>query len=455
MSETKALRQEFGQFLSDLDFMDLDHRLQAPNIFNIFQMEYVAAKHSTFLGWLLDPNESHGLEDKFLRRFMAAALASGPPDRGKATEGISPIPYAAVYEKLLKWDRMDILSADLRETNVATDLCRRTDGKRIDICIWNEPYAFAVYVENRVVPSHSWRLARGLGRTPREYDSERCLLDLYSQWGAEEAGGYEILPVFLSLADERPSETRCFHYINYSWMPSFLDRLACSATVSEKAAAMIADFCEWLRLERPQELDPALFEKLTRLTRDYGRTICRLVEHVSECSGCDETDLLGGYHDVYRRHKHTIDYLGQFADSVPDAQIKSLRSKVEALIDDEDVIIEEGPASLSLVSRRWKKAISNQGVHGLEVFASSRSLGCGVVVYTGVVASMLDRLLAVAEEVGEEMDLAVVRPERAISNFRLVKFNYEAFDPVQTAADFVRCYRFLGKLFERLDSRTG
>jgi len=114
MNRKMTVRSEFGRLLADIDFLEIDQRLKATNVFTIFQMEYVAAKHSSFLAWLLDPNEDHGLEDVFLKRFLSAALMSPPPDLGRPAEEISPIPYDAVYARLLKWDRMDVLSADLR-----------------------------------------------------------------------------------------------------------------------------------------------------------------------------------------------------------------------------------------------------------------------------------------------------------------------------------------------------
>jgi hypothetical protein len=40
------------------------------NLFDVLGCSRLELAHSSFLAWLLDPLESHGLDDKFLRRFM-------------------------------------------------------------------------------------------------------------------------------------------------------------------------------------------------------------------------------------------------------------------------------------------------------------------------------------------------------------------------------------------------
>jgi hypothetical protein len=233
-------------------------------------------------------------------------------------------------------------------------------------------------------------------------------------------------------------------------MPSFLERLARSATVSGRAAALIRDFCEWLRLERPQELAPELYETLAKITTRYGRTICRMAEHVAECNGCEDNDVLGGFHDVYRRHKHTIEYLSHFAESVDDVKVDEVRAKVEPLIDSDEIVYEQGPAVLSAYSKRWEGDLSRDGMRGAEVFASTRCRGCGIVVYTEALAGVLDRVLAAAEEVAAEKDIDIDRPERATRNFRLVRFSYDRFEPAKAAADFVRCWELVTEIFDRV-----
>lgn len=45
------------------------------NPIRVMRMERMEIRHSAILAWLLDPAESHGLEDKFLKAFLGEAFA--------------------------------------------------------------------------------------------------------------------------------------------------------------------------------------------------------------------------------------------------------------------------------------------------------------------------------------------------------------------------------------------
>jgi len=420
--------------------MDVDMRMKTANVFTLFHMEYVEAKHSTFLAWLLDPNADHGMEDLFLKRFLAAALASPPPDQDKPLPEVSPIPYQAVQERLLSWDRLDVLAADLRDTNVSTDIRRRSDGGKIDICLWNDSYNFVVYVENNVEPKHTWRLRHGPARSKREHQSERYLLDMYSQWAADDAGSYDILPIFLSFGDLLPTETRIFRHLNYSWMPLFLRRLLASGTVNQQAQPHIRAFCDWLELELPSDLSPDLQERLVTLTDRYGDVLCRLMEHVFQCTGCEEDDVLSAFHDVYRRHGATISYLASFVESTPDERIEAAAKQLRSTLTDDHVEFYQGPSSLSASSTKWT---SIGGPHNsMEVYLGTRCLSCGVTIYSEPLTGKLNRLMASAETLAKEYNLEIVELTRMRRNFRLVHRTFDTFDQDKMIEDFVTCFRF-------------
>jgi len=66
------LKKQYKNFLDDRDhnLEKLEIELQKPNIFNILGIGRMEIRHSNFLGWLLDPNGSHGLRNKFLIRIL-------------------------------------------------------------------------------------------------------------------------------------------------------------------------------------------------------------------------------------------------------------------------------------------------------------------------------------------------------------------------------------------------
>ena len=44
------------------------------NIFDVLKISRTEIRHSNMLGWLLDPNENHGLGDKFLKALFKIVL---------------------------------------------------------------------------------------------------------------------------------------------------------------------------------------------------------------------------------------------------------------------------------------------------------------------------------------------------------------------------------------------
>jgi len=56
--------------LKDPNLELLEMHLAKPNIFNILKIENAEIRHSNFLAWLLNPNGSHNLNDRFLKWFL-------------------------------------------------------------------------------------------------------------------------------------------------------------------------------------------------------------------------------------------------------------------------------------------------------------------------------------------------------------------------------------------------
>jgi hypothetical protein len=62
--------EKLESLLIDSDFELLELELAKQNIFDILRISRAEIRHSNFLAWLLDPNESHNLGRYFLRRFL-------------------------------------------------------------------------------------------------------------------------------------------------------------------------------------------------------------------------------------------------------------------------------------------------------------------------------------------------------------------------------------------------
>jgi len=450
----KRMRGELADLLGEPAFERLDTELREPNIFSILSTDEMSVSINAFLAWLLNPNESHGLEDAFLRAFLVEAIKHPPPEAGNLPDGLSPIPYEAVAGTKLDWDLMDVRTADLRETITTTEFHLSASDAKVDICLYNDSYGFAVYVENRLAPRDAWRQSQRSPGRPWEYRTEEYLLDLYHQWATEQAGEYDILPVFMSLEEEPSRETHFVHTIGYAWMANVLTTLAARPTASDHARILLKDFSRWLRREIPGQLDPlGQQQDMESLASRYSLVIARLFDHVAECMACDDEDITDAYHEVYRRHKPAVDTLWRYLLFRPDDRVAATCQEVEQLLTaDDGVVLLVLPNRLAATSPRWVIAgdagdTGDEGQPAMEVYASTTAMSCGVLAYSRLLGTQAESIWRKAADLAESRGEKLTQERHAKLNFHLVKLLYDEFDPKVVATDFVRSCRFLNLLF--------
>ena len=130
--DTHELKSLYDKLLKDEDFDKLDLGLKNPNIFQILRITKNEIRHSNFLSWLLDPNESHKLGDIFLKRFLREVFSS---------------------DKFGDIDQVDVEGMDLSKVEI------QREWKNIDILIKLENVV--VCIENKVLSKeHSNQLRR-------------------------------------------------------------------------------------------------------------------------------------------------------------------------------------------------------------------------------------------------------------------------------------------------------
>jgi hypothetical protein len=125
------------RFVVDNDaLLELEERIGRFNIFDALGIVRTEIRHSNFLAWLLDPNESHGQGSLFLRAILMDLLRQSPP----GLRLLSPI-------------QLD--GAELRGVRVWRE------RHRIDILIECDEPRFVIAIENKVDSSeHSEQLGR-------------------------------------------------------------------------------------------------------------------------------------------------------------------------------------------------------------------------------------------------------------------------------------------------------
>ena len=130
--ELNDLKSKYDKLLKDEDFDKLDLGLKNPNIFQILRISKNEIRHSNFLSWLLDPNQSHKLGDIFLKRFLREVFSS---------------------DKFGEIDQVDVEGMDLSRVEI------QREWKNIDILIKLD--TVVVCVENKVLSrEHSDQLKR-------------------------------------------------------------------------------------------------------------------------------------------------------------------------------------------------------------------------------------------------------------------------------------------------------
>ena len=163
LSEVQCL-EEFVTENAELDRLE-----EVAGHFNIFEaigMVHQEIRHSTFLAFLLDPGENHGLDDWFLRRFLKVVLIH---NRSRQAD----------------INLIDIDVWDFEDVKVSREWAN------IDILLTSEGNELAVIIENKVYSGeHSDQLNRYHTTVSRKYP------------------GWRILPIFISPDESGPSDPR-------------------------------------------------------------------------------------------------------------------------------------------------------------------------------------------------------------------------------------------------------
>jgi len=154
--------RKFDDLLKDSRFEQIQSYLHRFNPIRVMKMEDMEIRHSSILGWLMTPSETHGLGDRFLKSFLASAL-SGQSDGSMA---------------------MEIKGADL--SGALVDI----EKQSIDIFILCKKQNWAFVVENKYgSKQHSDQLTR--------YKDS-----IHSQFG----DSFTICGIFLTLDHEEPKD---------------------------------------------------------------------------------------------------------------------------------------------------------------------------------------------------------------------------------------------------------
>lgn len=203
---TEELKSSYDKLLKDELFDRLDLGLKNPNIFQVLRIAKNEIRHSNFLSWLLDPNQSHKLGDIFLKRFLREVFSS---------------------DKFSGIDQVDVEGMDLRSAVI------HREWKNIDILITLDNVV--VCVENKVLSKeHSNQLKRYKDIIENQYPEHHKTFVFLTPEG-----------------DTSENESDTYEPISYEFIISSLERIKSvyGSSLNEQVKNYISDYITIIKRE--------------------------------------------------------------------------------------------------------------------------------------------------------------------------------------------------------------
>ena len=246
-----------NEFLADETFINLEKKLvtqssKKSNIFEILKIKNMEIRHSNFLGWLLDPEESHNLENEFLKGFVQ--------------EGINKNKYTEITVDI---DLIDSVKIE-------------REYKDIDLLIESHNVVFCI--ENKIFSNeHSDQLKKYKKIIQKEFPNKE--------------------KVFIYLTPSgKPSqqETELYLPISYSVVLEVLKNLNIKK-IDKNAQIYILDYIA--TLEKDILKNNELKAPLSKLHLEYGEFIKQILEKRNTSQSKER--------EIYKKHQEFFDYFSK------------------------------------------------------------------------------------------------------------------------------------------------
>lgn len=144
---------EFAVYLEHNADKDFEKWLPTPNMFSIAKIEKKEIRHSNFLGWLLDPNENHGIEDLFFKKLISKIFWK--------------------IKKPTDDEELIINLYNVEDRNFKNAVVFRESKNDIDILFTDKENKFNLIIENKIGTSdHDKQLTKYHDYIKRNYSEE-------------------------------------------------------------------------------------------------------------------------------------------------------------------------------------------------------------------------------------------------------------------------------------------
>lgn len=228
-------------FVNNADLDSVRAHLSRFNPIKTMGMERMEIRHSAILGWLLNPQETHGLGDTFLKAFLGQAL------RG--------------HDSTAQPTALDVSQADMMDVEI------RREWRNIDLLVLSPSNGWIFIIENKFDSGqHGCQLTRYMDVVNSAFigsDSFKI------------ARG-----IFLTLWEEEPKDKR-YAPIEYAVICELLDQTALSGRLplAPEVETFLKHYLDVIREATGMSSEQDAMEKLARqLYRDHRRTLDFIVE---------------------------------------------------------------------------------------------------------------------------------------------------------------------------------
>lgn len=228
--------------INNPDLQRIKSHLGRFNPIKVMGMAHMEIRHSAVLRWLLDPQESHGLGDVFLKSFLTEAV------RG--------------HDGSLEPTALDIHQSDLMDAEV------RSEWRHIDLLILSPRNGWVFVIENKF---HSTQHSNQLSRYMDVASATFLAAEPYTC----------VRGVFLTLWDEDPADGR-YAPIRYDAVCQLLEQVLAARVhpLSAEVATFIEHYLQVIREAFHMDDERLKLEKLAReLYRDHKKVLDFIVEN--------------------------------------------------------------------------------------------------------------------------------------------------------------------------------
>lgn len=236
-------------FVNNAALERIDAYLNRFNPIRVMKMEGMEIRHSAILAWLLNPKETHGLGDHFLRAFLSEALKGGSSKKPNA---------------------LQISQSDMRDADI------RCEWNNIDIFILSPQNRWAFIVENKVYSTqHAGQLSKYRNRVIELFRAQDA--------SSEATTTVDISGIFLTLQEEDAEDSE-YTSIKYENICHFLGNYLAqeSYLLTPEVTTFLTHYLEILEEMTGMSKERSEMEALARqLYRNHKKVLDFIIEHGS------------------------------------------------------------------------------------------------------------------------------------------------------------------------------